>query len=263
MIRCFIWADVSLPRDLREIFQKSDYPVVRPGAREQNGPGARPRVGELRRGGPPSGGRRVCIPCTQRAVGGGEHAARFGGPARGEERTANTSSRVDTRWNAQRRRGPPRGCPRGRPRCPSGRMTSVMPARWAPSTFSLTPPMGRTRPRRVISPVIATSRRTGRPDMAETIAVAMAAPAEGPSLGMAPAGHVDVDLDRAEAAVGDLQRSGAWVRGVGQGGAGRLLHHVAELAGEDQRDVAVAAGLHGARRPGRGRGAGGRRPRRT
>ena len=69
-----------------------------------------------------------------------------------------------------------------------GRMISVIPARTAPRTFSLTPPIGSTRPESVISPVIATSRRTGRPDSAETSAVAMVTPAEGPSFGIAPAG---------------------------------------------------------------------------
>ena len=47
---------------------------------------------------------------------------------------------------------------------------------------------GRTRPRRVISPVMATSRCTGVPDRAETSAVQMVTPAEGPSLGTAPSG---------------------------------------------------------------------------
>ena len=64
----------------------------------------------------------------------------------------------------------------------------MIPARWAPSTFSFTPPIGSTRPRRVISPVIATSLRTGRPDIAETSAVAIVTPADGPSFGIAPAG---------------------------------------------------------------------------
>src|SRR5881628_3416514 len=60
-------------------------------------------------------------------------------------------------------------------------------ARTAPSTFSLTPPIGSTRPRNVISPVMARSWRAGRRDSAETSAVAIVTPAEGPSLGMAPA----------------------------------------------------------------------------
>jgi len=44
-----------------------------------------------------------------------------------------------------------------------GRMTVVMPDLLAARTFSLIPPTGRTRPRRVISPVMATSLRTGLP----------------------------------------------------------------------------------------------------
>src|SRR6516225_8103264 len=47
---------------------------------------------------------------------------------------------------------------------------------------------GDPRPRSVISPVTATSRRTGMPVITETIAVAMATPAEGPSFGVAPSG---------------------------------------------------------------------------
>ena len=54
--------------------------------------------------------------------------------------------------------------------------------------FSFNPPMGSTLPRNVISPVIATSCRTGIPDSALSRAVIMVTPAEGPSLGMAPSG---------------------------------------------------------------------------
>src|SRR5664279_564101 len=45
----------------------------------------------------------------------------------------------------------------------AGMNTVVTPARWAASSFCLTPPIGSTRPFRVTSPVIATSERTGRP----------------------------------------------------------------------------------------------------
>ena len=48
--------------------------------------------------------------------------------------------------------------------------------------------MGSTRPRSVISPVIATSRRTGTRSSAETSPVHMVMPADGPSLGIAPSG---------------------------------------------------------------------------
>src|SRR3989449_236202 len=63
-----------------------------------------------------------------------------------------------------------------------------IPARTAPNTFSFTPPIGSTRPRRVTSPVIARSWRAGRRDSTETSAVAIVTPADGPSFGMAPAG---------------------------------------------------------------------------
>ena len=50
------------------------------------------------------------------------------------------------------------------------------------------PPTGRTRPRSVISPVIARSPRTGRPVSSDASAVTIVTPADGPSFGMAPAG---------------------------------------------------------------------------
>ena len=70
----------------------------------------------------------------------------------------------------------------------SGSITVVMPARDAASTFSFTPPIGSTSPRREISPVIAVSLRTVRPVSSDTSAVNIATPALGPSFGMAPAG---------------------------------------------------------------------------
>ena len=66
--------------------------------------------------------------------------------------------------------------------------TVVIPARRAARSFSFSPPIGNTRPRRVISPVMAISRRTGMPVRMETMVVAMAMPADGPSLGVAPSG---------------------------------------------------------------------------
>ena len=70
----------------------------------------------------------------------------------------------------------------------AGRIRVLIPARCAARAFCFTPPMASTRPRRVTSPVMATSERTGRPERAETIAVVIVIPAEGPSLGTAPAG---------------------------------------------------------------------------
>ena len=60
--------------------------------------------------------------------------------------------------------------------------------RWAAITFCLTPPIGSTRPCSVTSPVMPTVLLTGRPVSRLTIAVVMVTPAEGPSLGTAPAG---------------------------------------------------------------------------
>src|SRR5438046_206887 len=48
---------------------------------------------------------------------------------------------------------------------------------------------GSTRPLSVISPVMATSCLTAMPVMVDTIAVAIATPAEGPSFGVAPSGR--------------------------------------------------------------------------
>ena len=53
----------------------------------------------------------------------------------------------------------------------SGMMMRLMPARWAARTFSLMPPTGSTRPRRLISPVMATSLRTVRLVSSDTSAV--------------------------------------------------------------------------------------------
>ena len=69
-----------------------------------------------------------------------------------------------------------------------GISTVFRPPRSAASSFSLSPPIGSTRPRSVISPVMAMSLRTGIPVSTETIDVTMATPADGPSLGVAPSG---------------------------------------------------------------------------
>ena len=69
-----------------------------------------------------------------------------------------------------------------------GRMIVLIPALCAAITFSLTPPISSARPLSVISPVIATSRLNGVLVSADNMAVAIASPAEGPSLGTAPSG---------------------------------------------------------------------------
>ena len=70
----------------------------------------------------------------------------------------------------------------------TGINTSLMPPLTAASSFSFKPPIGKTLPLRVISPVIAILFFIGTPVKAETIAVNIAIPAEGPSLGVAPSG---------------------------------------------------------------------------
>src|SRR5438034_66324 len=70
----------------------------------------------------------------------------------------------------------------------AGTRTRFTPARAAAVSFSFKPPIGSTRPRSVSSPVMARSLRAGRRHSSEASAVAIVIPAEGPSLGTAPAG---------------------------------------------------------------------------
>ena len=64
----------------------------------------------------------------------------------------------------------------------------MRPARCAASSFCFTPPIGNTRPVSDTSPVMPTSPRTVRPVASDTSAVVIVTPADGPSLGTAPAG---------------------------------------------------------------------------
>ena len=114
-----------------------------------------------------------------------------------------------------------------------GRMTIRAPDRCAARILLLSPPIGRTRPRRVISPVIATSLRTGMPVSAETIAVAIVTPADGPSLGMAPAGTWMWSVFFSNVSRG-MPSSLACARDPRQSGPSRLAHDLAQLAGEDE-----------------------------
>ena len=77
-----------------------------------------------------------------------------------------------------------RGTSRRSFRFSRGMTTVVMPARWAARSFSFSPPIASTRPRRVSSPVIARSRFTGTLMSALASDVAIVTPAEGPSLRM-------------------------------------------------------------------------------
>ena len=169
-----------------------------PGPRSPRAPGAvrfRDAVG--RRHGPGAQAQGRCCPGragppAPRLVGAGagllssaQGAARCSvAGSRAMSRTWRTSS---ARWNVicsrtcsgtSSRSGPLR----------AGRITSVSPARWAASTFCFTPPIGSTLPCSVTSPVMPTVDRTGRPVSRLTSAVVIVTPADGPSLGTAPAG---------------------------------------------------------------------------
>ena len=93
------------------------------------------------------------------------------------------------------------------------------------------PPTGSTRPRSVISPVIARFVRTGRPVSSEASAVAIVTPADGPSFGIAPAGTWTCMSTLLEEVGRDAEAVGARAD-VAERRLRRLLHHVAELAGE-------------------------------
>ena len=70
----------------------------------------------------------------------------------------------------------------------SGIITCLIPARFAAKSFSFKPPIFKTWPCRVISPVIAVSDLTGISVRTEIKAVHIPIPALGPSLGVAPSG---------------------------------------------------------------------------
>ena len=116
----------------------------------------------------------------------------------------------------------------------AGASTRRTPARWAASAFSFRPPIGSTWPVSVSSPVIATSSRTGRPVTSDISAVAIVIPALGPSFGIAPGRHVDVQVVGGEPVVGQVGVAAH----VGQRGLRGLLHDVAELTGDRQLALA-------------------------
>ncbi len=125
----------------------------------------------------------------------------------------------------------------------NGTMTSVRPARWAASTFCLTPPIGRTLPCRVTSPVMPTVERTGRPVSSETSAVVIVTPADGPSLGTAPAGTCRWNRVPSNAVGVDAELLGVRAH-VRQRDRRRLLHDVAQLTGEGQALTGPGSARH-------------------
>ena len=111
-------------------------------------------------------------------------------------------------------------------------MTRLMPARWAARTFSLMPPIGSTLPRSVISPVIATSLRIGLPVSSDASAVNIVTPADGPSFGIAPAGMWTWRSVFSRKLLVDAEPLGRCDAHERERRLRRLLHDVAELAGE-------------------------------
>ena len=77
---------------------------------------------------------------------------------------------------------------------------------------------------------------TGRPVRSDASAVAIVMPALGPSFGIAPAGTWTWNVASSKAD-SSMPSSCACARDVREGDAGRLLHHVAELARQDELAV--------------------------
>ena len=100
-------------------------------------------------------------------------------------------------------------------RLSAGAITRRMPDRWAASTFSFRPPIASTRPRSVISPVIAVSWRTGCLVSAEISAVAMRDAGRRAILRDGPLRHVDVQVELLLEVAVDLELLGARA-GVGE-----------------------------------------------
>ena len=139
-----------------------------------------------------------------------------------------------------------------------------MPMRRAASIFSRMPPTGSTSPDNVISPVIATSERTGTPRAADTIAVAIVTPGRRAVLGDGAGRHVDVDVLLAQELRRDAEVAGV-LPDVRQRGARGFLHDAAQLTGQDHLtraarqerrfDVEDVAARFRPREPGRHAGA--------
>src|SRR3990172_13382663 len=112
-----------------------------------------------------------------------------------------------------------------------------MPARWAASSFSFNPPIGSTLPRRVISPVMATSRRTG-------ICVSALASVVERDTGGRPVlwngAFGDVNVDVHAAVEFPLQAKQVASRAdITHGRLRRFLHHIAQFSSEGQAAFAI------------------------
>ena len=122
-----------------------------------------------------------------------------------------------------------------------GKSTVSMPARRAARIFSRTPPTGRTRPVSVTSPVIARLAWMGLSRNRLIKAAAIATPADGPSLGTAPAGTWMCRSVLSNREVSSASSLGMAAQ-VAQGGLGALAHRLAQQAGQGQHALAGHAG---------------------
>ena len=116
----------------------------------------------------------------------------------------------------------------------SGRMTCFKPDRAAARTFSLMPPTRRTRPRKLISPVMAISERTCAAGQQRGQRGHDGQARAGAVLGRGAGGDVDVDVALVVIARDQCFRAAGAVAQEAQGGLGAFLHHFAQRAGQDQ-----------------------------
>ena len=119
-----------------------------------------------------------------------------------------------------------------------GAITRAIPARWAASAFSFSPPIGSTWPVSVISPVIAVSSRTGRPRDERRQRRRHRDAGARPVLRHRARRDVQVEVVRRRTSPRELGRARACAAHPRERGLGGLLHHVAELAGDRQLALA-------------------------
>ena len=119
-----------------------------------------------------------------------------------------------------------------------GRITSVIPARCAASTFCFTPPIGSTLPWSVTSPVIATSARTG-PARQQAGERGGHRDAGRRTVLRAPRPRARARGSAASVVPGLSPSSSRCASHERQRDLRRLLHHVAELTGQGQAGLAV------------------------
>ena len=130
------------------------------------------------------------------------------------------------------------GHPQDRASFRRGRITRRIPARCAASTFSLIPPTGRTAAAQRDLAGHGQVRADRLPAPSDASAVRIATPADGPSLGIAPAGTCRWTVVRSNTP-GSIPSSRGVRPDEREGRLGALPHHVAQHPGQDQPLVAA------------------------